>query len=52
MHVDQTGHDVFSLQIYLCITGKSRLFRDNRCDVFSLRQNRKTVLDLHLFRSV
>ena len=52
MHVDQTGQNVFSLQIYLGITGKSRLFRDNRRDVFSLRQDRKTGLDLHLFRSV
>lgn len=26
----QTGHDVFSLQIYLRIAGKSGFFRDNR----------------------
>lgn len=52
MHIDQAGHDVFSLQIHLCVAGKSHLFRDNRCDFFSLSQNRKTGLNLHIFRSV
>ena len=52
MHVDQSGHDVFSLQIYLRIAGKSGFFRDNRCDFFSFRQNDQTGLNLHIFRSV